>query len=158
MGVTPRRLRQRDEEGDGPPRNEAKLYPCKQFGDWMRADWRRGLGFADDGNAYDYDTERARLTHHQANAAAMDEQRKRGEMIAAEEVRQTWSEIVAAARARLLALPSRLAGTCAGRDAAGIEAEARAIVYEGLSELARGGDGTPHETAEEQAEAATGSR
>lgn len=116
------------------------------------------MGIADDGTAYDYDTERARLTHHQANAAAMDEQRKRGEMIPAEDVQQTWSEIVAAARAKLLALPSRLAGTCAGRDQAGIETEARAIIYEALSELARGGDGTPQETTEEQAEAATGPR
>ncbi len=144
MDLTPRRMRQLDSETDDPPpRDQAGLYPCEDFGRWMRDQWRKSVGFAEDGTAYDYDQEKARLTHHQANAAAQEDQRKRGELIPAVDVQQYWCDIVSNARSRLLSLPSRIAGVCAGKPQAELEIEARSIVYEVLAELASGGNGTP---------------
>lgn len=145
LGVTTRRLRQIETEqpDSPPPRNEQGHYPARQFGDWLRSQWRKSVGFAEDGTAYDYDQEKARLTHHQANTAAQEDQRKRGELIPAADVQQYWSDIVSNARSRLLSLPSRIAGVCAGKDQSIIETEARAIVYEVMAELAAGGNGTP---------------
>lgn len=145
LGVTPRRLRQVEAEqpDSPPPRDEQGQYPARQYGEWLRSQWRASVGFADDGKVYDYDSERARLTYHQANAAAMDDQLKQGRLIPAEQVQQTWSDIVSSARAKLLSLPSRIAGVCAGKSQAELETEARAIVYEALRELAAGNPAEP---------------
>ena len=107
---------------------------------WLLSDFRRGLGIGDDAKVYDYEGERARLTHHQANVAAMDDQVKSGKLIPAELVLTAWSGRVASARAKLLALPSRIAAECSGRPAADIESRARAVIYEALTELAKGSD------------------
>lgn len=139
VGVTTRRIRQRSKEDNPPPQDEAGQYPCEAFGKWMVDDFRRGLGIAEDGTVYDYDLERARLTHHQANSAALEEDAKRGRLIPAEQVKQTWSDLVASARAKLLALPSRLSSVCAGKGQSEIETEARAIVVEALTELSGAG-------------------
>ena len=138
LGVSTRRIRQRSQEDNPPPQDETGQYPCESFGKWLHQDFRRGLGIADDGTVYDYDMERARLTHHQANSAALDEQTKQGKLIPADLVRSTWSDLVASARAKMLALPSRLASACSGKDAEAIEGEARGIVTEALAELAGG--------------------
>lgn len=138
LGVSTRRIRQRSQEDNPPPQDETGQYPCESFGKWLHQDFRRGLGIAEDGTVYDYDMERARLTHHQANSAALDEQTKQGKLIPADLVRSTWSDLVASARAKLLALPSRLASACSGKDAEAIEGEARGIVTEALAELAGG--------------------
>lgn len=143
LGVTARRIRQRDKEDNPPPKNEAGKYPCDAFGKWMLDDFRRGLGVSEDGTVYDYEAERARFTFHQANSAEMEEQRKRRELIPAQEIRQAWADIVASARAKLLALPSRLAFSCAEKSAGDLEKEAQSIIYEALNELAEGGDGVP---------------
>ena len=115
LGVTTRRIRQRSKEDNPPPQDEAGQYPCEAFGKWMVDDFRRGLGIAEDGTVYDYDLERARLTHHQANSAMLEEQAKRGALIPAEQVKNTWADLVASARSKLLALPSRLASACTGK-------------------------------------------
>ncbi|HAG75160.1 MAG TPA: hypothetical protein DCL53_06840 [Thauera sp.] len=91
-------------------------------------------------NEHDLTAERARLAHHQANIAALDESRKRGELIPADQVKEKWLSMIGAARSRLLALPTRIASTCVGHGEIEIEREARALVHEALSELARGGE------------------
>lgn len=140
MGITPRRLRQIETENpdNPPPRNEQGLYAARQFGDWLRDQWRSSMGFADDGRVFDYDSERARLTHHQANTAEMEDQLKRGELIPAYQVEQAWSDMVASARTRLLALPSRVASACSGKNAEDIEVLARDIITEALLQLSGG--------------------
>lgn len=143
LGVTTRRVRQRSQEDNPPPQDSAGRYPCEAFGKWLIDDFRRGLGISGDGSVYDYDAERARLTHHQANTAEIEEQRKRGELIPVDAVRLAWSDVVASARAKILSLPSRLASTVAGKSAEEIEKESRSIVHEALAELAEGGDGVP---------------
>lgn len=87
---------------------------------------------------YDLVAERARLAHHQANIAALDEDVKRKTLIPAEQVKAKWQDMKASARARLLALPTRVAASCVGREEVEIERMAREIVNQALDEMARG--------------------
>ena len=93
-------------------------------------------------NDYDYDTEKARLTHHQANIAELEEQVKRKNLLPADVVQTHWETMVANMRARLLNLPGRLAGSVMGvsttQDA---EREAMKIIREALEEIS--GHGVP---------------
>lgn len=99
-----------------------------------------GRASSEDGE-YDLVAERARLAHHQANIAALDEDVKRKTLIPADQVKSKWQDMKASARARLLALPTRVAASCVGRGEIEIEREARDIVSQALEELSRG-DGT----------------
>lgn len=91
---------------------------------------------------FDYDTEKARLTHHQANIAELEEQVKRKNLLPADVVQTHWENMVANMRARLLNLPGRLAGSVMGvsttQDA---EREAMKIIREALEEIS--GHGVP---------------
>lgn len=62
-----------------------------------------------DQEVLDIVAERARLTHHQANIAELDESVKRGELIPAEVVEQVWSDMVASFRAKCLSIPTKAA-------------------------------------------------
>lgn len=136
-GVGVRRLDQLAHEDDPPVRSSDGTYPPKEFGDWLRRRQLESLGVAQDGTVYDYDAERARLTHHQANIAALDEAKRRGELIPAEDVAREWADMVGRCRSKLLALPARLAArvmTCTTvREA---EDFARGEVHAVLDELA----------------------
>lgn len=87
---------------------------------------------------FDLTSERARLAHHQANIAALDEEVKRKTLIPAEQVKMRWQDLIASARAKLLSLPTKIAGTCYGKSERDIESASREIVTEALAELARG--------------------
>lgn len=143
LGVTTRRIRQRSQEDNPPPQDKDGRYPCDAFGKWLIEDFRRNIGVGNNGKAYDYNAERARMTHHQANSAALDEQAKQRILIPADQVRLAWSDMVASARAKLLALPSRLASTCAGKPAEEVDRGAKIIIYEALTELAQPGENAP---------------
>lgn len=115
-GIGVRRLNQLAHEDDPPVRSSDGTYPPKEFGDWLRRRQLESLGVAQDGTVYDYDAERARLTHHQANIAALDEAKRRGELIPADDVAREWADMVGRCRSKLLALPARLSAhamTCA---------------------------------------------
>lgn len=62
-----------------------------------------------EGDDLDLVAERARLTHHQANKTALEEDILRRRLIPAEDVAEEWSNRTAAMRAKLLALPTKLA-------------------------------------------------
>lgn len=96
-----------------------------------------GRASSEDGE-YDLVAERARLAHHQANIAALDEDVKRKTLIPADQVKSKWQDMKASARARLLALPTRVAASCVGREEVEIERMARDIVNQALDEMARG--------------------
>lgn len=95
-------------------------------------------GRSSDDSAYDLVSERARLAHHQANIAALDEETKRKTLIPAEQVRAKWQDMLASFRARLLSLPTRIAASCVGLDESAIEKAARDLVHQSLDELSRG--------------------
>ena len=92
------------------------------------------------GRAYDYQKERARLTHQQAERAELENAITRGELIPASLVEETWTSDVLRMRARLLALPSKIAPTLSGLDTYSEVFEIiRAACYEAMEELSTDG-------------------
>ena len=90
---------------------------------------------------YDLTTERARLAHHQANEKQLQVKKLDGELIPAEQVLEMLQHVIANARAKLLALPSKATMIAlSASDPAKIEYEIRDLVYESLNELAAGAD------------------
>lgn len=85
----------------------------------------------------DFGAERARLVRAKADRAEMEAARMRDELIPAPDVAQAWTEMVASMRARLLALPDKIApvvhettSIAEARDAI------RHAVFEALGDLA----------------------
>ena len=90
----------------------------------------------------DYTQERAKLTRLQAERAALDLEQQCGKLLPLEMVILTWQGQVANARAKLLALPNKVASQVLGMESyVEIEHIIRDIIYEALDELA--GDGVP---------------
>jgi len=85
----------------------------------------------------DYQAERARLTHHQANKTELEEQVLRGELVPSSAIESLLSNIFTAFRAKLLGLPTKAAPQLVIM-ADPVEAETliRAFLYEALDELA----------------------
>lgn len=103
----------------------------------------------------DLNVERAKLARLQQEKLKLDLGEARGELVRMPLVEQHWIGMVANVRAKLLALPNRLAAQVAGPDRIQeVQNKAQALVYEALEEIA--GDGIPEETrrrANAQAEA-----
>ena len=86
---------------------------------------------------YDLTAERARLAHHQANNEQLKECQARGELIPAEQVQSRWAAMVMAMRAKMLALPGRLASKAmTATTIREVEDYAREEIYFALDELA----------------------
>jgi len=92
--------------------------------------------YAADGGDYDLTIEKARLAHHQANLAALDEEVKKKNLIPAEVVLERWQTIAANVRARLLSMPSQLAANCANASRDEVQKKANELVRMALEELA----------------------
>jgi hypothetical protein len=136
-------LRQHD--GDDPPPWTGVGYDCEQFGRWLRRQFRREAGVTDDGQIYDYEQERARLTKAQADKTELESQELRGEMVRVPEVVEEWARQTGAARSRMLSVPTK-AGPRA-RSAGSDDEAAKVIeveVLEALQELSI--DGLPDRT------------
>lgn len=67
-------------------------------------------------------------------------------LMVADEVMEAWGQYVGHCRAKLLALPSRIASECSEQPALKIQAIATDIIYEALTELSQGLDGTTGDT------------
>jgi phage terminase Nu1 subunit (DNA packaging protein) len=103
-------------------------------------------------DAIDARRERARLLAAQADKVELELAILRADTIPAETVRAVWSKMLSACRARLLAVPTRVAG--AAMAAASIqesETLVRELIYEALNELA---DFDPEHYRTERARAA----
>ena len=84
----------------------------------------------------DAQKERARLTHHQANIALLEEQQRAGILVERDEVVAEVSGAIANCRARLLTLPTKLATMVVGRDSVNEVLEVlESGVYDALTEL-----------------------
>ena len=143
-GMTARHLLRQHDEDDPPPWTGVG-YDCEQFGRWLRRQFRREAGITDDGQVYDYEQERARLTKAQADKTELESQELRGEMVRVAEVSEEWARQAGAARARMLGVPSKAAPRA--RAAASDEEAAKVIeveILEGLQELST--DGLPDRT------------
>ena len=90
----------------------------------------------------DYTQERAKLTSLQAEKVTLDLEQQRGKLLPLEMVILAWQGQVANARAKLLALPPKVASQVLGIESyVEIEHTIRDIIYEALDELA--GDSVP---------------
>lgn len=88
------------------------------------------------GEVLDGQKERARLTHHQANIAELDEDQKRGTLVDRDAVVLEVSESVANMRAKLLSIPHKVAAVVVAiDDLHEIRAVLESAVHESLSEL-----------------------
>ena len=90
----------------------------------------------------DYTQERAKLTRLQAEKVTLELEQQRGNLLPMELVIAAWQGHVANARAKLLALPPKVASQVLGMESyVEVEHEIRDIIYEALDELA--GDCVP---------------
>ena len=93
-------------------RGTENLYDTEEIIQWMiHRELQRRISDhgGDEAELYDYEMERARLTHHQANIASLDEQVKEGKLIPSEIVETAWVDFVAAFRAKTLSIPTKAA-------------------------------------------------
>ena len=81
---------------------------CETVGNYV--EHLRGVasGRGDAAEALTLTGERARLARAQAEAVEMKNAALRGELVRAEEVERTWSDVLRQVRARILAVPSRV--------------------------------------------------
>ena len=145
VGLTARRLRQLADEGQGPAQTASGQYEARELGRWFRQRLMSELGVADDGQVYDYEAERARLTKAQADKTELEAAELAGHLVRVDEVEVEWSRMLGSVRSRLLSLPTKAAprARTALNDeeaAALIEAE----ILEALQELST--DGIPSTT------------
>ena len=82
--------------------------------------------------------ERARLAAAQANRVELEVATLRGELIPADVILETWEPIVGAARAKILALPSKIKSQIPGLKAKDI-AKIKTMVRATLEDLANSG-------------------
>jgi len=129
-------------EGNGPEALPNSLYPVEGVREWLKRRLLADVQVGSDGEVYNLDAERARLAKAQADKTELEVRELRGEMVRCDEVTETWSAMAGAMRSRMLSIPSKLAAKIADT-ARRVEFEdaCRALVYEGLSELAA--DGLP---------------
>ena len=78
-----------------------------------------------------YNEARAKKEQHLAKLAEYEEKEKAGTLVNADAVLREWQGLIANVRARLLAMPSRLAAQCAGARSRG---EVQRILQEGINE------------------------
>ena len=88
------------------------------------------------GDVLDLSHERAKLTVLQQQKIELEIAELRGELIRVSAVEEQWSDQLAAMRAKLLALPSKIAISIAQPDRIqATQDKTRALIYEALSEL-----------------------
>jgi phage terminase Nu1 subunit (DNA packaging protein) len=102
------------------------------------AQWR--IGRAEGASAYE--VERTRLTKAQADKTELEVQELRGILVRVPAAAEHWRGMIARARAKLLALPARVAAAIAPPEkVAACQDLTQGLVYEALAELAS--DGIP---------------
>jgi phage terminase Nu1 subunit (DNA packaging protein) len=123
------------------PRTPGGGYEATAVGAWLRARIAAEYGINADGVVYNFESERARKMKHDADLAEMEAARERGDLIPATDVQREWTGILANIRARLLALPTKLAARTAPPDRlTAVESEARKIINEALTEMSDGAE------------------
>ena len=143
LGVTLRHFQRLIKEPGSPPKlvnadGRASGFRCAEFGIWLRQRYASEMGVSEDGKIYDEKLERARLLHHQANNEALKEAVNRGELLPADLVISLGAALVAAARAKVLAVPSKIRGRFPALDSE-VSEEVEQLTKEALTEL--GSDG-----------------
>ena len=85
----------------------------------------------------DINNERARLVHHQANLAALEEETRRSKLIPADEINSEWAEMTSIMRAKITPIPKQVAAVgCGITDYNEMESMIKDLVHGALDELA----------------------
>ena len=107
------------------------------------ARWRIDRAAADSGGS-DLDRERTRLTKAQADKTELEVAELRAELVRTPLIEQHWQGMVAAMRAKVVAIPSKVAPQVASpEDLNRVQELMQAVVFEALAEIA--GDAFPDE-------------
>ena len=121
------------------------LAPVSETTKGKRVDRRYKLAavvqhlYASEGQRLDLNDERAKLAVLQQEKLQLEIAELRGDLVRLPEVEGRWNEMLAAMRAKLLALPSKLAVAVAPPERIqAAQDRAQALVHEALSELATG--------------------
>lgn len=156
-GLTVRHLRRLERESNPPPRESSGGYPASEYGAWLKSRALSGVTIGDDGTVYNYEAERARLTHEQANKAELEVAELRGELVRSSEVGPYWADMVASMRSKLIGTPPNIAALIADPVArAKVQAQAESLVYQALAEIEK--DGLPSAARERYVRSAGGTR
>jgi phage terminase Nu1 subunit (DNA packaging protein) len=135
LDLTERRVQQLGREGVIPKAERGRYDLVGAVRGYVR--YLRVQAARVQGGAADFGAERARLVRAKADLAEMDAACRRGELLAASDVEEAWIAVLARLRARLLALPDRMAPLVHQETTiAGVRAQIRQAVGEALSELA----------------------
>ncbi len=134
LGITPRRVNQLAAEGVFKP-TERGVYPVTAITKYC-ANLRESTFKQEPGETVGLTEQRARLTHSKADLAMMQVAKLKGELVSLAVVKQTWIAVIIMVRARLLAMPTKLAPRLLGKkNAAEVETILRAEVYEACEDL-----------------------
>ena len=107
LDLTERRVRQLADEGVIPRAGRGRYELVGAVRGYVR--YLRDRVLKGDVGPADYGLERARLVKARADLAEMEAAQRRGELLPAPEVTAAWTRIVVLMRARLLALPDKIA-------------------------------------------------
>ena len=115
------------------------------------ARWRIDRAAADNGS--ELDRERTRLTKAQADKTELEVAELRAELVRTPLIEQHWQAMVAAMRAKVVSIPSKVAPQVAGPDDLNrVQELIQAVVFEALAEIA--GDAFPDDVRKRLALAA----
>lgn len=117
-------------------RGTANTYCAHQIMKWkIRREKEKYM--PEDSTVLDYETERARLTHGQANKVEMETAVMRGDLIPADVVKEIQCDMIGRARSRLLAIPTKSAHAILNlTDLTVAQDILKEQIYEALDELA----------------------
>lgn len=116
---------------------QANQYKTEDVIQWLINREIGKLTVDDEGRVHDYEAERARLTHHQANKTELESKVLKGQLIHAETVEQVQGDMVSSFRSKILAIPTKAAHSMIGLDDLNEAKEIlKEYLYEALSELA----------------------
>jgi len=107
LDISERRVRQLSAEGVIPKAARGRYEVVGAVRGYIR--YLRDLTLKGEVGAADYGVERARLVKARADLAEMEAAHRGGDLIAAPDVTAAWTDIMALVRARLLALPDKIA-------------------------------------------------
>ena len=121
-------------------RGTSNQYDTEDVIKWLVSREIEKLTVTDDGQVFDLDAERSRLTHHQANKTALEEKTLKGELIPAEEVFSKWEKMVSGFRAKMLSMPTKTSHLLVNvQEFDEIESILKSHIYEALKELSNEG-------------------
>ena len=138
MNITPRRVQQLRAEGmPSTGRGQYELGPCMA---WYIRYLQKALekrGPNTHPETPDLVAEKTRLAREQGDKLSLENQVRRGELVEIEQVGAEWDDLVLAARAKLLSMPTKVAPQLVGRtDPNAIRTIIRDEVHAALAELA----------------------